>query len=313
LSYKEYSLKIYTLSQINFLNNNIIVRFNIIKTEEVTPFKSKCFVISHSHRLNKEAFSLLMSENAPFIVSDIKERSFLITITNKLSNCNDIEHFVAFSSVCISTFIMALNIESSGYFTWDWFGFSMRTYEVYDPIRRINIFPFLLKMEERNKYFEGNIKEISENEIRNTLKYYGVLTKDKTISTIREEYIKGILHLSLTFFNIDFYKEAFYNFYRCFENIVTNKVLQVEKLDKEVKNIEKAINKVGLEKIFTKQFIKSLYSKRSNQVMHAQKKQVNITLDDVYEIKICLEALLLKVFDPILEKALRDYRGLKNT
>jgi len=96
------------------------------------------------------------------------------------------------------------------------------------------------------------------------------------------------LHLSLTFFNIDFYKEAFYNFYWCFENIVTNKVLQVEKLDKEVKDIEKEINKVGLKNIFTKQFIKSSYLIRSNQVMHAQKKQVNITLDDVYAIKTCL-------------------------
>jgi len=229
-----------------------------------------------------------MSENAPFIVSDIQERSFLITITNKSSSCNDIAHFVAFSGVCISTFIMALNIASLGYFTWDWFGFSMRTYEVYDPIKKSNIFPFLLKMEGRKEYFEGSIKEISENEIRNTLKYYGVLAKEKTISTIREEYIKGILHLSLTFFNIDFYKEAFYNFYWCFENIVTNKVLQVEKLDKEVKNIEKAINKVGLKNIFTKQFIKSSYLIRSNQVMHAQKKQVNITLDDVYAIKTCL-------------------------
>ncbi|PIY32790.1 MAG: hypothetical protein COZ07_04480, partial [Candidatus Infernicultor aquiphilus] len=85
----------------------------------------------------------------------------------------------AFSGVCISTFIMALNIASLGYFTWDWFGFSMRTYEVYDPIKKSNIFPFLLKMEGRKEYFEGSIKEISENEIRNTLKYYGVLAKEK--------------------------------------------------------------------------------------------------------------------------------------
>jgi len=34
-------------------------------------------------------------------------------------------------------------------------------------------------MEGRKEYFEGSIKEISENEIRNTLKYYGVLAKEK--------------------------------------------------------------------------------------------------------------------------------------
>lgn len=231
----------------------------------------------------------------PFVVSDVKERSFLLTVKNKSSICNDLKHFIDFSHVSISTFIMALNIACLGYFTWDWFGFLVPRYEVYNPItqKKITILP--LWMEHRKEYFTGNITEITEKEIRNTCKYFWVLVKDKKISTIREEYIKGILHLSLRFSNIDFCKEAFYNFYRCFENIVTNKVLQVKKLDKEVKNIEKAINKVGLGKILTKQF-KSIYVIRSNQVMHAQKKQVNISLDDVYAIKICLDALLFKVF-----------------
>jgi hypothetical protein len=268
-------------------------------------------VISHSHRLNKEAFSLLMSGNIPLIVSDVQERSFLITVTNKPSNCHDIKHFVAFSHVCISAFIMALNIASLGYFTWDWYGFSVPRYKVYNPIRQKKILIFPLQMEDRKEYFTDSIKEITEKEIRNAIKYYGVLAKEEKITKIREEYIKGILHLSLTFFDIDFCKEAFYNFYRCFENIVTNKVLQVKKLGKEVKNIEKAINKVGLAKILTEQF-KSSYLVRSNQVMHAQKKQVNITLNDVYAIKICLDALLFKVFTPILEKALKKYRGLQD-
>jgi len=280
--------------------------FNIFREKKIIPFKSKCIIISHSHRLNKEAFSLLMSGNSPLIVSDVKEKSFLLTVTNEPSNCTNIKHFVSLSHFCISTFIMALNIASLGYFTWDWYGFSVPRYEVYNPLEEKKILTFPLQMEYRKEYFKGRIKEITEKEIRNACKYYGVLAKDKEekISIIREEYIKGILHLSLTFCNIDFCKEAFFNFYRCFENIVTNKVLQVKKLDKEVKNIEKAINKVGLGKILTKQF-KSIYVIRSNQVMHAQKKQVNITLDDVYAIKICLDALLFKVFTPILEKALK--------
>jgi len=285
--------------------------FNIFREKKIIPFKSKCIIVSHSHRLNKEAFSLLMSWNGPFIVSDVKEKSFLLTITNKSSNCTDIKHFDALSYVSISAFIIALNIASLGYFTWDWYGFSVPRYEVYNPIKEEKRLIFPLQMKYRKEYFEGSIKEITEKEIRNACKYYGVLAKDKEekISIIREEYIKGILHLSLTFFNIDFCKEAFFNFYRCFENIVTNKVLQVKKLDKEVKNIEKAINKVGLGKILTKQF-KSIYVIRSNQVMHAQKKQVNITLDDVYAIKTYLDALLFKVFTPILDEALKRYRGL---
>jgi hypothetical protein len=252
-----------------------------------------------------------MSENTPFIVSDVQEKSFLITVINKSSNCNDIEHFVAFSHVCISAFIMALNIASLGYFTWDWYGFSVSKYKVYNPIRQEKILMFPLQMKERKEYFTGSIKEITEKEIRNALKYFGVLAKEEKNTKIREEYIKGILHLSLTFFDIDFCKEAFYNFYRCFENTVTNKVLQVKKLDKEVKDIEKAINKVGLGEILSKQF-KSSYLTRSNQVMHAQKKQVNITFDDVYAIKICLDALLFKVFTPILDEALKKYRGLQD-
>lgn len=285
--------------------------FNIFREKKIIPFKSKCIIVSHSHRLNKEAFSLLMSGNSPFIVSDVKEKSFLLTITNKSSNCTDIKHFNALSHVSISAFIMALNIASLGYFTWDWYGFLVPRYEVYNPIRQKKTLIFPLQMEHRREYFTGDIEEITEKEIRNACKYFGVLAKEEKLSEIREEYIKGILHLSLTFFNIDFYKEAFYNFYRCFENTVTNKVLQVEKLGKEVKDIEKAINKVGLGKILTKQF-KSSYLTRSNQVMHAQKKQVNITMDDVYGIKMCLDALLFKVFTPILEKTLKRYRGLQD-
>ena len=204
---------------------------------------------------------------------------------------------------------MALNIACLGYFTWDWYGFLVPRYEVYNPIREKKGLIFPLQMKYRKEYFEGSIKEITEKEIRRACKYFGVLIKDEKISKIREEYIKGILHLSLRFSDIDFYKEAFYNFYRCFENIVTNKVLQVKKLNKEVKNIEKAINKVGLGKILTKQF-KSIYVIRSNQVMHAQKRQVNITLDDVYAIKTYLDALLFKVFTPILDEVLKRYRGL---
>jgi hypothetical protein len=281
--------------------------FNIFREKKIIPFKSKCIIISHSHRLNKEAFSLLMSGNSPLIVSDVKEKSFLLTVTNELSNCTNIKHFVSLSHFCISTFIMALNIASLGYFTWHRYGFSVPRYEVYNPIRQKRILIFPLQMENRKECFLGSIKEITEKEIRNAIKYYGVLAEEEKISKIREEYIKGILHLSLTFFDIDFCKEAFYNFYRCFENVITNNVLQVKKLGKEVKEIEKAINKVGLGKILTKHF-KSSYLIRSNQVMHAQKKQVNITLDDVYTIKICLDALLFKVFTPILEKTLKKYK-----
>lgn len=285
--------------------------FNIFKEKKIIPFKSKCIIISHSHRLNKEAFSLLMNGNSPLIVSDVKEKSFLLTVTNEPSNCTDIKHFVSLSHFCISTFIIALNIASLGYFTWDWYGFSVPRYEVYNPIREKKGLIFPLQMKYRKEYFGGSIKEITEKEIRNACKYYGVLAKEEKISITREEYIKGILHLSLAFFDIDFRKEAFFNFYRCFENIITNKVLQVKKLDKELKNFEKAIDKVGLGKVLVKQF-KSSYLIRSNQVMHAQKKQINITIDDVYAIKICLDALLFKVFTPILEKTLKRYRGLKD-
>lgn len=283
-----------------------------ILKKNIIPFKSKCIIVSHSHILNKEAFSFLMRGNRPLIVSDVKEKSFLLTVTNKSSNCIDINHFIALSHFNILTFITALNIACLGYFTWDWFGFSMPRYEVANPITEKKILAFPLQMEYRKEDFKGSIKEITEKEIRNALLYFGVLTKDKEekISIIREEYVKGLLHLSLAFFNMDFYREAFFNFYRCFENIVTNKVLQVKKLDVELKNIENAINKVGLGKILARH-LKPIYKTRSNQVMHAQKDQINVTMDDAFMIKTSLDALLFKVFSPILEKALKRYRELK--
>lgn len=284
-------------------------RFYIIEEREIIPFEIKCFVISHSHRLNKEAFSPLMGGTAHFVLSDVRENSFMLTDINKSIKCREVKHFIEMSHVDISAFIMALNIATLGYFTWDWYGLSVPRYKLTVPNGKKGATIFPLQMISRKEDFPENIEDITEKDVLNTCKIYGALAKEEKNSKIREEYIKGILHLSLTFFDIDFCREAFYNFYRCFENIVTIKVLKVRKLNKETKDFEDAIKKIGLGEKFVEFFNKSLYIIRSNQVMHAQKKQVNINIDDVVAIKMYIDVLLHKVYEPIIKKALENFRA----
>ena len=94
-------------------------RFYIIEEREIIPFEIKCFVISHSHRLNKEAFSPLMKGTTHFVVSDVRENSFLLTDINKSVKCREVEHFIDMSHLDISAFIKAINIATLEYITGD--------------------------------------------------------------------------------------------------------------------------------------------------------------------------------------------------
>lgn len=269
----------------------------------ITPFKITCSIRSLSHRLNKEAFSLLMPGEIDIFVSDVKEKTFLLSIINQSAGSKTLEQFSVVAHLCFSNFLMALNIATLGHFTWNFGTFVSQFYQCIVPEneRRTKIIAL-----QRIKENENDIRDITKQQIRNTKLLFIALAEERE-SNVKKEYIKGILHLSLDFFDIDFHREAFGNFYRSFENFATGRILKVKNLTNEKKQLQEAIIKCGFPNKLAEEFL-PLYILRSEQVMHAQKKQVNIKIDDALKMKVILDAILHKVYQPIWEKRMDDLR-----
>lgn len=269
----------------------------------ITPFKITCSILSLSHRLNKEAFSLLMPGEIDIFVSDVKEKTFLLSIINQSAGSKTLEQFSVVAHLCFSNFLMALNIVTLGHFTWNWGTFTPLLYKCIDPQRNKGATIISLQKMKKN---ESDIRDITKNQIRNTKLLFIALSVER-VSNVRKEYIKGILHMSLDFFDIDFHREAFGNFYRSFESFATKRILKVKRLTNELKELQKVIKKYDPSNKIAGEF-QYLYRLRSNQIMHSQKKQVMITIEDVLKMKVILDFILHKVYQPKWETVMDNLR-----
>ena len=264
-----------------------------------------CSVQSYSHKLNKEAFSLLTTGKSNIFASDINEESFLLSFVNTMEDCKTIDHFATIGHLCLSYFIMALNIATLGHFTWEWNKFAPPLYKIVNPQHEgINA---IIGLQLKGKGKENVENIITEKEIRNAFLLFIALGKEGE-SNVRKEYLKGILHLSLDFYDIDFHREAFGNFYRSFESFATERVLKVRKLQNELKELQKVIINFSKGNTELAEAFRDLYKLRSGQIMHAQKKQFEIKKDDVLKMKVILDLILHKVYQPVWEKVMKDFK-----
>jgi hypothetical protein len=101
----------------------------------------------------------------------------------------------------------------------------------------------------------------------------------------RTEYLKGVYHFGLEFFDLTFRKDAFANFYRCFEHFIADRVLSVRKLQNECKQLTGGLRKLRVPEVVVNMFKNELYPLRSAQVMHSQTEQVEIEWEKVAKIK----------------------------
>jgi flagellin-specific chaperone FliS len=244
-----------------------------------------------------------MSGKINIFVKEVKEKSFLLGCINESKRCKTIEEFAPIAHLCFSNFIMALNIATLGNFIWNPAGYPFPLYRFIDPQNRERKINMALRMVKQK---EKDIRDITKAEIRNTALLYGALCKEDDLN-VRKEYIKGILHLSSDFFDIDFYKEAFGNFYRSFERFSTERILKVKKLTNELKDLQKVIKDLGFGDNIADEF-HHLYELRCNQIMHAQKKQFEMKIDDALKMKTILDAILHKVYKPVWEKGMKNCR-----
>lgn len=271
---------------------------------KVEPFRLECPVRSHSHNLNEKVFESLMPGRTNIYVTGVTKDTFTLGCVNAVANIKSISDFAPIAHVCISNFIMAINIASVGHFSWDYGEFPFPVYRYFDDKRRINGKHIIMGHVWIN---EQDIDDITSNQILATKLLYGTLCGEDDIN-VRKEYISGLLHLDLDFFDIEFYKAAFSNFYRSFENFAAKRVLKTKGLKNELKELQKIITTLGLGSDIVEEFT-HMYQLRCNQVMHAQKDQIDIELDDVLKMKAILDAVLYKVYQPVWEEGLKKLRG----
>lgn len=267
-------------------------------------YSLSCVIHSHSHFLDEKAFAVLMREEAATQVTKVTRTQIEATIKAEKGHFRTIEDFYPTAHLIASNFIMSLNIASLGHFTWVAGNQLYPTYNV-DPIdnsRRI-----LFSVEPT---WPSEERCLAESEVRQAVIIYGSILREND-KNIRQEYVKGILHMGLSFAEINFNKEAFGNFYRSFEYFITRKLLQKTKLKNELTELTKAIKSSGLSDEFIEEF-KGLYKIRSEQVMHAQRHQVEITQDDVVKMKVFIDYLLHKHYTAIANRWLEERRRTAN-
>lgn len=264
-------------------------------------YSLSCIIQSHSHFLDDKAFAVLMRDEAATQVTKVTKTQIEATIKAEKAHFRTIEDFFPTAHLIASNFIMSLNVASLGHFTWVAGNQLYPTYDV-DPIDKSR--KIVLSSETR---FPSEERYLTESEVRQAAIIYGSILRESD-QNIRQEYVKGILHMGLSFADINFNKEAFGNFYRSFEYFVTRKLLKVKKLKNEVKELAKAIKAAGLSEEFVDEF-NGLYKIRSEQVMHAQRHQVEITQDDVVKMKVFVDYLLHRYYTTIANKWLEGRYG----
>ena len=188
--------------------------------------------------------------------------------------------------------VAALNLATVGYFWVDAGPYMPRIYRVREvgqpgEVKMVALFdPPRIQFPSRG--------DLTERHVHDTVLMFGQLTADKDTQFIGG-YMKGLHHMSASMPGIDFYREAFFNFYRCVEVVVTRRILKAEKLQNELKDIQRAIGSIGAAADLVDAF-KEVYALRGEQVAHAQREQRSVTFDDVLKVKAFADLLIHKTF-----------------
>lgn len=114
------------------------------------------------------------------------------------------------------------------------------------------------------------------------------------------EYIKGLYNLHQTFLNLNFVNEAFANFYKALEYFCTAYYLKKKRLGNEKKEIKTVLHDFGFEDEIVDTF-DPIYVARCNEIMHAQQGLKAVDIDHVVKLKIFLDSLLHKHYEPIFK------------
>lgn len=266
-------------------------------------------ILSHHHRLTNEAFDLFQRDDLLFRISDVEEHSFVISCY-KTENDNYLELFYGKSHDIVSYFLISINVATLGNFSWDFQFVSAAPYLLIDHDQNTSQFLYNAP----NKYINilGEYLDINKKLVWRTLQLFLALGHEKD-SSLKKEYIKGLYNFHHGFFDIEFTNEAFSNFYKAFEYFCTTKMLKVKKLSNEKKELRGVLSDFGFDNKILEEFDR-LYQIRCEQAMHAQRGLKSIDKETVLKLKIFLDLIMHKYYQPLWEKVLNaDNKSVNST
>lgn len=192
---------------------------------------------SHSHILDESAFSILMSEQSLTQVFNVTKESFKVAVIMSEDMKKENTDYFGYAFKVSASFLVALNIAALGHFTWTVGNRMFWHCEHIGPSGKIeNIF-----LNSKDVTFPVEKIVLTSNDLKNSIIICASLLFE-TDQTFRQEYLKGIMHLSAGFGDLSFSREAFANFYRSFEYFITTRVLKKKKLTNEMKELKEGIN-----------------------------------------------------------------------
>lgn len=259
--------------------------------------KTSVRIKSKSHKIENESFALferlgsnfkveIINNNMFHLIWDVSEDSEIFT-ENHDHHC----------SIVFSAMLAAINIASLGLFSWqdgtDIGPIYVRAGSTGEPSNIIT-----LSANHQQEY--EKLRELTEKDIHDALILFGALCPEKE-HIIVVEYLKGIMHLCMSYYDIDFHREAFGNFYRVIEHVVTNRVLCKQKLKNELLELQQVFRGMGADEELVSEF-KKVYEKRSSQIMHAQIQPESVSFDEALIAKTFCDFLLNKYYRNIAER-----------
>lgn len=255
--------------------------------------KVRCY----SHILNPDTFNIMQEGKTSIFISEIENTTFKLTVENKAEWITQKDQFIPLAHISLSTFLIAINVASLGLFVWDFEPSMPPLYIITsdsDTDQGIISSNQILSDKIRELH---DIRNLEKNEISGAALLWIALV-DELDENVRKEYSKGLYHIIIKSFDVDFIREAFGNFYRALEYFITRKILKVKNLKNDKKQIEDALLGLGLDKDVVEEF-GPLYIIRSENVMHAQKTPKQITIENVLKMKLFLDAVMHRYYKPL--------------
>ena len=218
------------------------------------PRKLSCKIHSYTHDFYQEAFSVFDHDDLNFGISNLKKESFILEITDILEPSLSDLAFANKAHAVFNLFIVALNVATLGLL-------------ISEDDKQLS--PNYRFYRDNNLVWSGVVvhdihgadlkgRNMTSSETYEALCLYGALAREENNELV-SEYLKGLIHLSLSYPGANFEKDAFSNFYRVFEHIVTRKILNQKKLKNEFRQLSESLRSLGFSQVIIGQF-KEMYS-----------------------------------------------------
>ena len=251
---------------------------------------------SFSHELSQDTLNLFNLPGSGIHAECVSPSTCKITFNNTILQGLEKHKQTDSAYIIAQIMLVTMNIVTQGFFTW---------------VKRFSLDPIVhenrageesrdISLSVSRDLQIGPVRKLGCEDVRLMFIIFGSIARDLDTS-IRNDYMKGVLLLSQSHYDINFHKEAFFNFYRCIEGVVTRKYLTTKKLNNELKEISGVLQSIGCDEFLLRRF-KEIYILRGNDVAHSQKTQKDISFDEAFSAKVFADILLFGFYKKFAEE-----------